>query len=68
MMAESWTFQRPWEDFFTVVQWDQRGAGKTFSESGRKVDNSMTVDQMQAHSGAAKEILQSRRRCSLRLQ
>jgi proline iminopeptidase len=48
MMAESWTFQRPWEDFFTVVQWDQRGAGKTFGESGRKVDRSMTVDQMQA--------------------
>ncbi len=52
MMAESWAFQRPWEDFFTVVQWDQRGAGKTFSESGRKVDNSMTVDQMQADAEA----------------
>jgi proline iminopeptidase len=48
MMAESWTFQRPWEDFFTVVQWDQRGAGKTFGESGRKVDRTMTIDQMQA--------------------
>jgi pimeloyl-ACP methyl ester carboxylesterase len=28
MMA--WTFQRPWEDYFTVVQWDQRGAGRSF--------------------------------------
>ncbi len=52
MMAESWTFQRPWEDFFTVVQWDQRGAGKTFGESGRKVDRSMTVNQMQADAEA----------------
>ena len=26
-MPLAWTFQRPWEDFFTVVQWDQRGAG-----------------------------------------
>lgn len=26
----SWSFQRPWEDFFTVVQWDQRAAGKSF--------------------------------------
>lgn len=30
MMPASWTFQRPWEDFFTVVQWDQRAAGRTF--------------------------------------
>jgi proline iminopeptidase len=52
MMAESWTFQRPWEDFFTVVQWDQRGAGKTFTQSGRKVDASMTVDEMQADAEA----------------
>jgi dipeptidyl aminopeptidase/acylaminoacyl peptidase len=52
MMAESWTFQKPWEDFFTVVQWDQRGAGKTFGEAGRKVDPSMTVDQMQADAEA----------------
>jgi proline iminopeptidase len=26
----SWSFQRPWEDSFTVVQWDQRAAGKSF--------------------------------------
>jgi pimeloyl-ACP methyl ester carboxylesterase len=26
----SWSFQRPWEDFFTVVEWDQRAAGKSF--------------------------------------
>ncbi|MCP1374606.1 alpha/beta fold hydrolase [Dyella lutea] len=29
-MPESYTFQTPWEDYFTVVQWDQRGAGKTY--------------------------------------
>ncbi len=28
MMAREWAFQRPWEDYFTVVQWDQRGGGK----------------------------------------
>jgi pimeloyl-ACP methyl ester carboxylesterase len=48
MMGESWTFQRPWEDFFTVVQWDQRGSGRTFSLAGRKVDRSMTIDRMEA--------------------
>ncbi|GGZ64027.1 proline iminopeptidase [Lysobacter xinjiangensis] len=29
-MPVAWSFQRPWEDFFTVVQWDQRGAGRSF--------------------------------------
>lgn len=29
-MPMAWTFQRPWEDYFTVVQWDQRGAGRSF--------------------------------------
>ncbi|HET6463075.1 MAG TPA: alpha/beta hydrolase, partial [Candidatus Krumholzibacteria bacterium] len=33
MMPLAWTFQRPWEEFFTVVQWDQRGAGKTFESA-----------------------------------
>jgi len=28
-MPMAWSFQRPWEDFFTVVQWDQRGAGRS---------------------------------------
>ncbi len=26
---ESYLFQRPWEDYFTVVQWDQRGFGRS---------------------------------------
>ncbi|QIB64599.1 alpha/beta fold hydrolase [Kineobactrum salinum] len=25
----SWFYQRPWEDYFTVVQWDQRASGKS---------------------------------------
>ena len=29
-MPVAWAFQRPWEDLFTVVQWDQRGAGRSF--------------------------------------
>lgn len=28
-MPIAWSFQRPWEDFFTVVQYDQRAAGRS---------------------------------------
>lgn len=29
-MPIAWSFQRPWEDYFTVVQWDQRAAGRSY--------------------------------------
>src|SRR3546814_12269175 len=29
-MPTTWEFQRPLEEYFTVVNYDQRGAGKTF--------------------------------------
>ncbi|MEG3122413.1 alpha/beta fold hydrolase [Sphingomonas sp. GB1N7] len=29
-MPLAWSFQRPWEDFFTVVQWDQRASGRSY--------------------------------------
>lgn len=32
-MPTLWQFQRPIEEYFTVVHWDQRGAGKTFRET-----------------------------------
>lgn len=31
MMPVSWAYQNPWEDYFTVVQWDQRVSGKNWS-------------------------------------
>jgi pimeloyl-ACP methyl ester carboxylesterase len=30
LLPSAWAFQKPWEDFFTVVEWDQRGAGRNF--------------------------------------
>lgn len=29
LMPESWWMSRDWEEYFTVVHWDQRGAGRT---------------------------------------
>ena len=37
---------QPWEKFFTVVQWDQRGAGRTFRMNGESVGPSMTLAQI----------------------
>ncbi len=36
---------RPWEKHFTVVQWDQRGAGKTYGRNGTHEDP-MTIARM----------------------
>jgi pimeloyl-ACP methyl ester carboxylesterase len=45
-MPMAWSFQRPWEDYFTVVQWDQRGAGKSYPLNDPKVlAPTMTLDR-----------------------
>jgi len=36
----------PWEQRFTVVQWDQRGAGRTFGKSGPSVGPTLTIGRM----------------------
>lgn len=47
-VTNPWSFAifAPWEAHFTVVQWDQRGAGKTLAESGSSVAPTMTLDRM----------------------
>ncbi len=46
-MPADYTFQNPWEDYFTVVEWDQRGAGKTYASNDPKaLASTMTVEQM----------------------
>jgi pimeloyl-ACP methyl ester carboxylesterase len=36
---------RPWERYFTVVQWDHRGAGKTLGRTGKAGSGEMTFDR-----------------------
>jgi pimeloyl-ACP methyl ester carboxylesterase len=36
---------RPWEQHFTVVQWDHRGAGKTLGRTGKANSGEMTFDR-----------------------
>lgn len=46
MMAQSWWFGRGWEDYFTVVHWDQRASGKThLLTDPEAVKPTLTVDQ-----------------------
>jgi pimeloyl-ACP methyl ester carboxylesterase len=42
-ISSSW---QPWEKHFTAVQWDQRGAGRTFRMTGESIAPTMTLAQM----------------------
>lgn len=37
---------RPWHMYFTVVQWDQRGAGRTLGKNARSVSETITIDRL----------------------
>ena len=46
-MGRSWPYQRGWEDFFTVVQWDQRGTAKTLRHAGEAANTAeLTRERM----------------------
>jgi pimeloyl-ACP methyl ester carboxylesterase len=60
-MPEDYTFQTPWEDYFTVVQWDQRGAGKTYASNDPKaIASTMTIAQMTSDAEEVVRYVQKR--------
>jgi pimeloyl-ACP methyl ester carboxylesterase len=48
-MPTSWWFGRGWEEYFTVIYWDQRAAGKTYLLTDpATITPTLTVDRMVA--------------------
>jgi pimeloyl-ACP methyl ester carboxylesterase len=51
---------RPWEEHFTVVQWDQRGAGRTYGAAGETLAPTMTLERMTQDGIELAEYLRAR--------
>lgn len=60
-MPLAWTFESPWEDYFTVVEWDQRGTGKTYaSNTETAMAPGMTIAGMTKDAAQVVEYLRKR--------
>ncbi len=47
MMGSAWAYQTPWEDYFTVVHWEQRGVGKNHVDADTSaLAPSMSLERM----------------------
>jgi proline iminopeptidase len=57
----SWYFQSGWEDYFTVVQWDQRGAGKTYNANDPKtIRPTLSADRITEDAAEVVQYLRAR--------
>ncbi|HEY5808496.1 MAG TPA: alpha/beta hydrolase [Povalibacter sp.] len=54
-------YMRDWEEFFTVVQWDQRGAGKSYRREDRQsLAPTLTIDRLVQDTEELIELLRKR--------
>jgi proline iminopeptidase len=54
-MPLDWWWNRGWDEYFTVVHWDQRNAGKTYTASGPNDPSQLTPERFQRD---AEEVVQ----------
>jgi pimeloyl-ACP methyl ester carboxylesterase len=54
-MPLDWWWDRGWDEYFTIVHWDQRNAGKTFTASGPNAPSLLTPERYQRD---AEEVVQ----------
>ncbi|GBH28841.1 alpha/beta fold hydrolase [Sphingobium xenophagum] len=54
-MPLDWWWDRGWDEYFTVIHWDQRNAGKTYTLSGASDPATLTPERFQAD---AEELVQ----------
>lgn len=54
-MPLDWWWDRGWDEYFTVIHWDQRNAGKTFTASGENDPATLTPERFQQD---AEEVVQ----------
>jgi proline iminopeptidase len=60
-MPSSWFFQNSWEDYFTVVQWDQRGSGKSYNANDPKtIQPTISAQRMIEDAGEVVQFLRAR--------
>ena len=60
-MPSSWFFENGWEDYFTVVQWDQRGSGKSYnSNDPDMIRPTLTLDRMVQDASEVVQFLRTR--------
>lgn len=60
-MPSSWFFENGWEDYFTVVQWDQRGSGKSYNSNDPEIIRpTLTAERMVDDAGEVVQFLRKR--------